>query len=127
MTTARSRSGAEWVTFAAASAVLSVLIAAIGWLWINDDVPARIEARTVGVEQIADDQLEITVDVVNVGDGTAVDVQVIGEVQAVEGPEQFGEQTVDFLTGGETSTIVFIAPTTDPSAVVVRIGGYSQP
>lgn len=127
MTTARSRSGPEWISFAASCAVLALLIAAIGWLWVTDDMPARIEVRTVGVQQIADDQLEITVDVVNVGDGTAVDVQVIGEVQADDGPQQFGEQTVDFLTGGETSTIVFIAPTANAASVVVRVGGYSRP
>lgn len=122
----RSRTGAEWASFFASCAVLSLLVGAIGWIWVTDDDPARMEVRTVGVEQLAE-QLEITVDVVNVGDTTAVDVQVIGELAGADDPRQFGEQTIDFLSGGETATLVFVAPTTDPSAVVVRIGGYSQP
>lgn len=127
MSARRIRTGPEWITFAASCVVLAALVVVIGWLWVNDDQPARIQVRTVGVQQIGDDQLEITVDVVNSGDRTAVDVQVIGELITQDGPQQFGEQTVDFLTGGETSTIVFVAPTADAQSVVVRVGAFSRP
>ena len=107
--------------------MLAALVVVIGWLWVNDDQPARIQVHTVGVQQIGDDQLEITVDVVNSGDRTAVDVQVIGELITQDGPQQFGEQSVDFLTGGETSTVVFVAPTVDAQSVAVRVGSFSRP
>ncbi len=127
MSARRIRTGPEWITFAASCVVLAALVVVIGWLWVNDDQPARIQVRTVGVQQIGDDQLEITVDVVNSGDRTAVDVQVIGELITQDGPQQFGEQTVDFLTGGETSTVVFVAPTVDAQSVAVRVGSFSRP
>lgn len=111
----------------ASCVVLAALVVVIGWLWVNDDQPARIQVHTVGVQQIGDDQLEITVDVVNSGDRTAVDVQVIGELITQDGPQQFGEQSVDFLTGGETSTVVFVAPTVDAQSVAVRVGSFSRP
>lgn len=127
MSARRIRTGPEWITFAASCVVLAALVVVIGWLWVNDDQPARIQVRTVGVQQIGDDQLEITVDVVNSGDRTAVDVQVIGELITQDGPQQFGEQTVDFLTGGEKSTVVFVAPTVDAQSVAVRVGSFSRP
>ncbi len=127
MSARRIRTGPEWITFAASCVVLAALVVVIGWLWVNDDQPARIQVHTVGVQQIGDDQLEITVDVVNSGDRTAVDVQVIGELISQDGPQQFGEQTVDFLTGGEKSTVVFVAPTVDAQSVAVRVGSFSRP
>lgn len=127
MSARRIRTGPEWITFAASCVVLAALVVVIGWLWVNDDQPARIQVHTVGVQQIGDDQLEITVDVVNSGDRTAVDVQVIGELITQDGPQQFGEQSVDFLTGGETSTVVFVAPTVDAQSVAVRVGSFSRP
>lgn len=127
MSRGRTRTRAEWVTFAVSCLILVALAATIGWLWVTDDERARMVARVSHVEHIDAEHVEIIVDIANTGDHSAVNVQVIAEIQSESGPEEFGTQTVDFLTGGETETLVFIAPTADPDAVTIRIGSYSQP
>jgi uncharacterized protein (TIGR02588 family) len=127
MSADRARTGAEWVSFAVSCTVLAAIVAAIGWLWITDSSDAQVEARIVSAQNVQADQIEVTVEVRNTGDRTAIDVQIIGELATEDGPQQFGEQSIDFLTGGEAETLVFIAPTADDGSIEVRVGSYSRP
>lgn len=107
------QSRAEWVTFAVASAVLTVVICAIVWLWASGPPdPPVFETRTVSVRQVAG-RFHVRASVENAGDETAQSVQVSAELTADGEPPQEAEQTIDFLSGGEEEEVEFIF-TTDP-------------
>lgn len=109
-----TRSRAEWITFVLSSAVLLVVMGAIGSLWLDgEERPPGFSVHTVGVREEAD-RFHVRARVENTGDQTAEGVQVVAELTAGDAPPEEGEQTIDFLSGGEEEEVEFIF-TSDPA------------
>jgi uncharacterized protein (TIGR02588 family) len=123
----RARGRAEWATFAAAAAVLLAVLALLTAQLFRTDEPAAPVAGRTGEVREAASRFFVDVDVTNEGDLTAADVQVLAEL-TIAGEVVEGEQTVDFLAGGETARLVFSFDG-DPRRgdLVVRVGGHSRP
>lgn len=122
------RSLAEWVTFAVASAVLLVVVGAIASLWMDGaERPPGFAVRTLGVRE-DEGRFHVRARVENTGDQTAEGVQVVAELTAGHGAPEEGEQTIDFLSGGEEEQVEFIF-TTDPAGgdLVVDVRSFKVP
>lgn len=127
MSSGRSRTTAEWATFAVACAVLLVLIGLIGTQVVDGQTEAAPRAVRSGPVRTVGDQRFVTVAVSNHGDATASNVQVRGSL-VVDGEETEGDQTIDFLAGHETEELVFVFDV-DPSEgeLTVAVTGYGVP
>lgn len=123
-----SRSAAEWVSFAIASVVLVAIVASIGVLWARDDQPASLAVDVSAAEQRGSGAFYVPVRVRNTGDRTAAAVQVVAELSADGDVVEEGEQTIDFLAGGDDRELLFVF-TTDPGAAEldVRAASFAKP
>ena len=123
----RGRSTAEWVTFAVASAILLSLVALILLQIPSGGSPPEPSARITGPPEERGGSWFVVVDVENSGDGAAENVQVLAALEIDDRTEE-GDQTIDFLSGGETESIEFVFDD-DPGegALTVRVTGYSVP
>lgn len=121
------RSLAEWVTFAGSCLILALVFSLI-LVQMRDprDPPAPI-AVVSGDTRVVDGQHHVSVAVSNVGDATAGNVQVTAELE-VDGSTAGGDQTIDFLAGGEEVDLVFVFDD-DPARgeLTVTVAGYSVP
>lgn len=123
------RSAAEWVAFAIASAILLGVIGAVTSLWLNDDgKPATIESVVSGAPRKDGELHYVLVRVTNRGDHTAESVQVVAELSRDGEVVEEGEQSIDFLAGGETQELQFVF-TEDPSTadLAVRAASFAKP
>lgn len=122
-----ARTRPEWISFAISAAVVASLAVVIAVLWATDDNTASVHAVITGEEPQPDGQRRLTVKVTNDGDRAAGAVEVIGEVVADGEATEFGNQTVDFLSGGDTAQLVFVVPADLAGTPRVRAGSYSTP
>jgi uncharacterized protein (TIGR02588 family) len=123
------RSRAEWIAFAIALAALLFVVGAIVSLWMDGPPrPPHVVVEQDGPVRAVGGQFYVRVNVTNRGDRTAENVQVIGELSREGEVVEDGEQTVDFLGGGETEKVQFVF-TQDPSSgqLSVRAGSFSVP
>jgi len=121
-------STAERVTFTVAIGILVVLAGSIVWLWAQPREPAIVTVAPSGDRRVTDSQTYVTARVRNSGDDTARAVQVRAELTVDGKVVAEGEQTIDFLSGGESEQVVFVFDVTDPDALVdLRVGGYVVP
>lgn len=118
----RGRNRAEWITFGLSCAVVLALVVAILGIWMKGSAPADLSATVDGRPQQRDGQFVAKVLVQNRGDVSAADVQVV----ATLGGEPHGEQLVDFLSGGESTNVVFVFAE-DPAGLEVRVASYRDP
>lgn len=119
---------AERVVFALSAGIVLVLAGAIGWLWVRDRDPVMLKVSKTEIERRADGHAYVSSELRNDGDETAEAVQVIAEVSVDGETVADGEQTVDFLSGGETQELVFVFAEIPPGAdVEVRAASYTVP
>ena len=126
---APARSGAEWVTLGVSCLVLLVLVALIlGQAVFGGSQPPAVRLRTEAVERRAGGLFYLPVRVTNTGDETAEAVQVLAELTVGGEVVEDGDQTIDFLSGGETHELEFVF-TTDPATgtVDVRVASFQRP
>jgi len=127
VTQERSRTTAEWATFAVSLVVLAIFIGLVTReLLAGDDPPAPVATQS-GPAREEDGTFFVPVEVVNHGDRTAAEVQVSAEL-TVDGSTTAGDQVLNFLGGGESRELSF-AFQIDPAAgeLVVRVTGYTEP
>jgi uncharacterized protein (TIGR02588 family) len=125
--TSPSRTGAEWVSFGAAVAVLAVVVVLIAAQMTGaQSPPAPIAARHGRVREVKG-RYFVPVRVVNEGDETAADVQVSAEL-TIGGETTEGDQTIDFLAGDEEEDLTF-AFDDDPAdgELVISVRGFTTP
>lgn len=124
----RSRTSAEWVVFAIATAIILVLAGAIGWLWAQPSDPARVTVEMRGEPRVVDGQSYFLVELANQGDETAEAVQVRAELIVDGEVVAEGEQIVDFLSGGKTEELVFVFNDVPTGAnIEVRVASFKVP
>jgi uncharacterized protein (TIGR02588 family) len=123
-----ARTAAEWATFAAASAILLVVVALLAVRGLQGaDRPADVVVERSPLRQVGS-QFYLPVTVHNRGDRTAEAVQVVAELTRGGTVVEAGEQTVDFLSGAEREQLEFVF-TQDPSSgeVTVRAASFLVP
>jgi uncharacterized protein (TIGR02588 family) len=127
-TARRSRTSAEWVVFAIATAIILVLAGSIGWLWAQPSDPAHVTVETLGDPRVVDGQSYFSAELTNHGDETAEAVQVRAELIAGDAVVGEGEQIVDFLSGGQTEELVFVFADVPPGAQIeLRVASFKVP
>ena len=95
-------------------AAVLALAGAIGWLWLQPRDPAQLNVGHPEVLRQVGGQRYVSAEVRNDGDETAEAVQVVAELSVDGEVVADGEQSVDFLSGGETQEIVFVFDTVAP-------------
>ena len=105
MSEKRTRSSAEWVTFAVAVAILLGLIGAILAEAAKKQEPAWPVATVTQTEKVGD-RYAVTVTLENRGDLAASAVQVVASLE-VDGEKTEGDQVIDFLAGDDEEELVF--------------------
>ena len=120
------RSPAEWVTFAVASAIILVVLGLVAVEIPRSKTPPAPTA-VPGPAEERGGRFVVPVRVENRGQQTAESVQVVA-LLSIDGEEQEGDQTVDFLSAGETEELEFVFDD-DPvdGDLEVRVTGYLLP
>jgi uncharacterized protein (TIGR02588 family) len=123
----RARTGAEWIVFAIACAVLAAVTALVVVAAIVDDEAARPVVAQLGEPRAEGDRYLVDADVRNEGDRTATAVEVVGDL-TIGDETHSGTVTIDLLPGGANATATFAFPD-DPAdgELVIRIGGFTTP
>ncbi|MGD9701344.1 MAG: TIGR02588 family protein [Acidimicrobiia bacterium] len=121
------RTMAEWVTFGVSCLVLLVVAGLVALEMVGTDDPPAPTASQVGPTRVVDDHFFVPVEVVNTGDVTAANVQVSAEL-TIGDETATGDQTVDFLGGGERVELSFSFDD-DPALgeLTIRVSSYAVP
>jgi uncharacterized protein (TIGR02588 family) len=120
------RTTAEWTTFAVAVAVLLAIMAAIGVEAAQHHEEADPVAAIEGTRRV-DSRFHVSVVVENRGDKAAAAVQVVASL-VVGGETLEGDQTVDFLAGGDEEELVFVFDQNpDDGDLSVDVSGFTVP
>ncbi len=128
MSADRRRVTPERATFVASAAILLALAVAIVALWVQQRDPATLSVEQVGEVRVAGNQSYLTAEVRNTGDETAEAVEVIAELVVDGDLLAEGTQSIDFLSGGDIETIVFIFDQSSPdAAAALRVASYQVP
>ena len=123
------RTTAEWWTFAVSVALVALVAGLILLSWgTGPSGPALLEAGQSGPVVRTGAAYRVPFEVRNTGGEPANDVQVVAELVIDGTVEGEGEQSVMFLSAGETETGAFLFPA-DPSLgeVTIRVASYSEP
>lgn len=123
------RSTAEWVSFGISLAIVAAILAAIGYVWATGSDAADVTVVEVApARQEADDRYYVDVTVRNVGGDTAEGIQVVSELTFPGEPPAEADQSIDFLSGDEETTVVFTYDR-DPAEgeLDIRVSGYRSP
>lgn len=123
------RSLAEWVTFSAASFILAVIVALVGYTWLNDkNQPPVVTVTKQQTIRESDGQFYVPFEVVNTGGDTAESVQVMAELEIDGKVVETGEQQIDFLSGEEKEEGAFVF-TQNPNQgkLTIRVASYKLP
>jgi len=120
------RTSAEWTTFAVAVAILVSLMGAIISEALRSEDDAQPVAAVERTHRVGDD-FHVTVSVENKGDRAAEAVQVVASLE-IAGEATEGDQTVDFLAGGDVEELVFVFAD-DPASgdLSVKVSGFTVP
>ena len=120
------RTGAEWTTFVVCLAILLALISAIAVEAVRHDEDANPVADVQKVAQVGE-RFHVTVEVENRGDRAAEAVQVLASLE-IDGETTEGDQTIDFLSGGDTEELVFVfEDDPDDAKLSVEVTGFTVP
>ena len=121
------RTTAEWVTFAISCAVLLVVVGLVVLDMAGSNDPPAPTATQAGPVRTAGNHFFVPVEVVNDGDATAANVQVTAEL-VIGGQSYSGDQTIDFLGGGQRAELAFSFDT-DPAQgeLGIRVSSYAVP
>ncbi|WP_445173237.1 TIGR02588 family protein [Microcoleus sp.] len=125
----QKRTPAEWVTFAIACSILSILIGLVlyNWLTKKQEPPIISVTRNTPIRQ-TQGQFYVPFTVTNTGGETAESVQIIAELRVNGEVLETGDQQIDFLSSGETQEGAFIF-SRNPSQgqLIVRSSSYKLP
>ena len=125
----QKRTPAEWVTFAIACSILSILIGLVlyNWLTKKQEPPIISVTRNTPIRQ-TQGQFYVPFTVTNTGGETAESVQIIAELRVNGEVLESGDQQIDFLSSGETQEGAFIF-SRNPSQgqLIVRSSSYKLP
>ncbi|MEG3956892.1 TIGR02588 family protein [Microcoleus sp. herbarium2] len=123
------RTPAEWVTFAIACSILSILIGLVlyNWLTKKHEPPIISVTRNTPIRE-TQGQFYVPFTVTNTGGETAESVQIIAELRVNGEVLESGDQQIDFLSSGETQEGAFIF-SRNPSQgqLIVRSSSYKLP
>jgi len=121
------RSVAEWTTFLASCVILATVLALIVVQMRGRQDPAAPAATIAGEARQVGGQFHVAVEVDNSGDRTAQNVQVTAELTH-NGTTTSGDQTIDFLAGGESTNLVFVFDENPATGeLTVTVSGYAEP
>lgn len=121
------RTGAEWVALAGSCAVLGVLVLLVVLQLIGAQDPAAPTVQSIGESRAVGDLHHVEVTVRNEGDETAEAVQVTAAL-VVDDETTEGDQTIDFLAGGEEVDLVFVfAEDPGDGDLTVEVSGFTVP
>jgi uncharacterized protein (TIGR02588 family) len=125
----QKRTSAEWVTFAIACSILSLLIGLVlyNWLTKKHEPPIISVTRNTPIRE-TQGQFYVPFTVTNTGGETAESVQIIAELRVNGEVLESGDQQIDFLSSGETQEGAFIF-SRNPSQgqLIVRSSSYKLP
>ncbi|NJM72953.1 MAG: TIGR02588 family protein [Scytonema sp. RU_4_4] len=122
------RTLAEWLTFGAASFILTVVVSLVGYTWLNEkDEPPVLAVNNKAIREV-NEQFYVSFEVLNTGGETAESVQIMAQLQIDGEIEETGDMQIDFLSGGEKEQGAFIFKR-DPrqGQLTIRVTGYKLP
>jgi uncharacterized protein (TIGR02588 family) len=123
------RSLAEWVTFSAATLILTVIIGLVCYTWVNDKHEPPILSLT-NKQKIREvnGQFYVPFEIINTGGETAESVQIMAELKINNEVAETGEQQIDFLSTSEKEEGAFVFRT-DPrkGQLTLRVASYKSP
>lgn len=123
------RTRAEWVVLGACAAVVALVLAVIGVAWATGpEGPPRLVAERSGPITREGDVWRVPFTVRNDGGEAADRVQVVAELVVDGRVEGEGEQSVDFLSSGETEEGEFLMGA-DPASgtLTIEVASYAAP
>jgi uncharacterized protein (TIGR02588 family) len=122
-----TRSPAERLSFGIALSILAVIVGLVVYVCQTEQEPPALSVRPKIIRE-AQGQFYVPFEVTNTGGETAEAVQIIAELRVNGQIEQIGEQSIDFLSGGETEEGTFIL-SRDPrqGELIVRAASYKIP
>ncbi|BDA68433.1 hypothetical protein RIVM261_021120 [Rivularia sp. IAM M-261] len=123
------RTIAEWITFGAATCILSGIVGLVIYTKLTDKQQAPIlSVQTKEAIRQANGKYQVPFEITNDGDKTAESVQILAELKVNNEVEQTGEQQIDFLSSREKEEGAFIFDT-DPNKgeLKIRVASYKLP
>lgn len=123
------RSLAEWITFSAATLVLTVIVGLVSSTWLNDknEPPILYVTNKEKIREV-DGQFYVPFEIVNTGGETAESVQIMAELKINDQVAETGEQQIDFLSRNEKEEGAFIfSQNPDKGQLTVRVASYKSP
>ncbi|MBW4602302.1 MAG: TIGR02588 family protein [Calothrix sp. FI2-JRJ7] len=123
------RTIAEWITFGAATCILSGIVGLVIYTGLTDKQQAPIlSVQTKEAIRQANGKYQVPFEITNDGDKTAESVQILAELKVNNEVEQTGEQQIDFLSSKEKEEGAFIFDT-DPNngELKIRVASYKLP
>ncbi|MBD2609642.1 TIGR02588 family protein [Scytonema hofmannii FACHB-248] len=125
----RKRSLAEWVTFSAATLILTGIVGLVCYTWVNDkhEPPILSVTNKQKIRQV-NGQFYVPFEIINTGGETAESVQIMAELKINNEVIETGEQQIDFLSTSEREEGAFIFKT-DPrkGQLTLRVASYKSP
>ena len=123
-----ARSVAERVSFAVSSAILALIVGAIGYIWANQSDPADVVVAAVADARQEGSRYYVQATVENRGDDTAEQVTVAADLTVPGEAPDVADQSIDFLSGGEEATVVFVFDRNPKDGELeIRVTGYRAP
>lgn len=121
------RTGPEWVTFALSAIILAVVSILLAISAFRTEDPAQPIAGPAGPVRQVGAQYFVPIEIVNRGDLGAAQVHVTAEL-TIDATTTSGDQSIDFLGGGETQELTF-AFADDPAdgELVIMVTGFAEP
>jgi uncharacterized protein (TIGR02588 family) len=123
------RTIAEWITFGAATCILSGIVGLVIYTGLTDKQQAPIlSVQTKEAIRQANGKYQVSFEITNDGDKTAESVQILAELKVNNEVEQTGEQQIDFLSSKEKEEGAFIFDI-DPNKgeLKIRVASYKLP
>ncbi|MDY6802385.1 MAG: TIGR02588 family protein [Cyanobacteriota bacterium] len=125
----RSRNFAEWLSFSVAIFLVAILVFLVLYSWSKqENTPPIITLQIEEEVRREEGQFYVPFTVTNTGGTTAASVRVVGQL-LIEGElEEAGEQEINFLSGGEEASGVFIFTRNPEKGILtIRVTGYKLP
>lgn len=118
------RTTAEWMLFGLCLAVVTGIAALVVWLWVSgDETPPRFTVTVGAVELLENGDVVYPVRVRNTGTQTAAKVMVVARNRD---DEPLAHQTIDYVSGGETTDVTFILPEREVRTTF-EVVGFQEP
>jgi uncharacterized protein (TIGR02588 family) len=123
------RTVAEWITFGAATFILSGIIGLVVYTGLTDEQKAPIlSIQRKEVIRQANGKYQVSFEIINDGDKTAESVQILAELKINNQVEEGGEQQIDFLSSDEKEEGAFLFDTNpNKGELKIRVASYKLP